>query len=332
MALQWRPMQARDVLPCVDIIAGNPNIAARYGRWIRHLGPVWLRLLRSECMSTAVLEHADAPSASVGGLGVAVFVRDEFIRELKTPPLRWFGPELVARIISGKSPVLSDRELREANSGEGLNLLVWEAALSPQFAVQAEAYHVMVAAFIEAHKGFCLKEMITAQVDSVPRLQWAVNGGGLVWDPKKLCYARTITAKEEDLVEQPHIVGITRELELSRPGSWVGSLFNHQSPRLGFSPSEQRLLLLALGSRGHTDQELAKKLRVSVPAVKKNWVSIYRRVAGTQPQIIRACLDTPPGSSERGKEKRRLLLAYLHDHPEELRPVVRNLTTSRKNN
>ena len=46
---------------------------------------------------------------------------EDFVRELKTSPGFWFGPELIRRIMRGNSPVLSDREVRVANSGNGLN-------------------------------------------------------------------------------------------------------------------------------------------------------------------------------------------------------------------
>ncbi len=78
-------------------------------------------------MTTSVFEAIEENRVHLAGVGVGVFVRDSFLRELKTPPQFWFGPVLVQRILDGDSPVLSDQEVRAANSGEGLNQLVWEA-------------------------------------------------------------------------------------------------------------------------------------------------------------------------------------------------------------
>ncbi|HEY1865951.1 MAG TPA: hypothetical protein VGG55_02680, partial [Candidatus Acidoferrales bacterium] len=119
------------------------------------------------------------------------------------------------------------------------------------------------------------------------------------------------------------IVGITRELEFERLGSWVGSLFDYHPPMFGFSPSEQRLLLCALDGEMGTDQELCEKLRISLTTVKKMWLSIYDRVAEGMPEWIPDHARADMGPPERGKEKRRRLLAYLREHPEELRPVSR---------
>jgi hypothetical protein len=188
MALQWRPMKPNDVAGCAELIGAHPIIGRRYGPAIKDLARAWLHLLGSEAMTTAVFEEVDKGGAILAGVGVGVFVRDEFVREVKKPRQFWFGPELAKRILAGNSPVLSDKEVRESNSGEGLNELVWETLPHPNFATRADMYHLMGRAYIEIHRGFRLKEMITSQAESPERLQWAIDAGGLFWDPKRaLC-------------------------------------------------------------------------------------------------------------------------------------------------
>ena len=328
MSLRWRQMQAGDVRECAGIIAAHPVIGPRYRRAIHDLRPAWLRLLDSQAMTTAVFEEVEGVRSRTWGVGVGVFVNDDFNREVKTPPLFWFGPELAKRIMRERSPVLSDSQVREANSGEGLNLLVWEAVPCPEFANRPDVYHLMVSAFLELHQGFLLKEMITSQSESVQRLEWAVDAGGLYWDSTNACYVKSPKGSAEEIIRKPHIVGITRELELNRPGSWVGNLFDYHPPRFSFSPSEQRLLHLALGGESGTDQELANALGVSLPTIKKIWLSVYRRVADRQPEIIPDCARPETEAPERGKEKKRRVLAYLREHPEELRPVSRKRSSN----
>jgi DNA-binding CsgD family transcriptional regulator len=94
-------------------------------------------------------------------------------------------------------------------------------------------------------------------------------------------------------------------------------------PRFGFIRSEQRLL--SCGLDGGTDQEIADTLGISLVAVKKRWRAIYERTGAIAPELAP---DLPPGdgrSGERGKAKKQRLLAYVREHPEELRPVSRNL-------
>jgi hypothetical protein len=103
----------------------------------------------------------------------------------------------------------------------------------------------------------------------------------------------------------------------------VGALFDYSPPKLGLIPSEQPLVLSALP--GATDQRLAAMLGVSLPAVKKLWASIYLRVDDNLPELIANRDRSDPLVASRGKEKRRRLLDYLRNHPEELRPVSRKL-------
>jgi hypothetical protein len=317
-------MEPKDAAKCSEIIAAHPVIGPRYGPGIKDLSRVWHRLLGSEAMTTAVFEETERGRVNLVGVGVGVFVQEEFVRELKTKPQFWFGPELTKRILSGNSPVLSDKQVREANSGDGLIELVWETLTWPKFAKRTEVYHLMGRAYIEIHRGYRLKEMITSQAESPERLQWAIDAGGLYWDTKSARYVKVLKKGAEEFAQNPHIVGITRELEYARPGSWVGSLFDYHPPLFYFSASEQSLLISAIFNRIGTNQVLAKKLGLSFPTIKKMWLSIYGRVAKHLPELLPEDAKSD-AETKRGKEKRRLLLSYLREHPEELRPVSRRL-------
>jgi DNA-binding CsgD family transcriptional regulator len=331
MSLRWRPMELGDVAECVRMVAENPVVGPRYGKQIKCLEAAWMNLLGREGMRTAITKQKHAGKLRIAAAGVSVFVRDSFIQELKTSSSFWFGPELARRITTGESPVLSDREVCAANSGEGLNLLVWERALSQDAENAPAIFGRMVEAYIEVHRGYFLREMVTAQAESRETLQWAIDAGGLYWDPQHKEYVKSVP-NIRTAHNKPHIVGLTRDLEWQRLGSWVGILFEHRPPRFGFSRSEQKLLGLALeGDRG-TDEELAEQLGVSLATVKKMWLSIYRRVAEQAPDSVPDFPRTEAGGSQRGKEKRRLILAYLRDHPEELRPVSQKRLAKKNGN
>jgi len=320
MALQSRLMRPDDVRDCVEVIASHPVIGPRYGSAISDLPAAWARLIDCEAQAMRLFTVGQGRRARVGFVGVSVFVTDAFVRELKASDRFWFGPELASRIVRGRSPVLSDKQLREANSGGGLNLLVWEGCPSPVLPVQG--LRAVLPAFIEDHRGFLLKEIISSQVENVERLRWTLATGTMLWDPKRGRYVDSVERDPQEILRKPHVVGITRQLELERPvgGSWVGLLFQYETPRLGLSPSEQRMLRAALGAEGGTDQELADALGVSTPTIKKLWQSVYNRVSDREPPLIPGVTQTL--RAERGKEKRRRLLAYMREHPEELRPYL----------
>ncbi len=327
MPLRWRRMERMDVRECVQVVANHPVLSARYGEAIKYLGPSWIRLLDYEATNATVCESLVGSKPVICALGISLFVTDEFMRELKSPPLFWIGPELARRLACGDSPVISDKQLREFNSCGGLNVVAWEGCFHEEFENSAEAHRGMINAFIELHRGFLWKEVISAQLENSERLEWTVKTGGFLWNSATAQYTDLAGLDPEEIVRKPHIVGVTREIEMSRNkawrgrGSWIGSVFEYEPPRLSFSRSEQKLLLAALAGDS-TDQALAAPLDVSIATVKKMWVSIYRRVADGLPEIIPDSARVGAGAPERGHEKRRPLLAYLREHPEELRPYA----------
>lgn len=183
MILRQREMRPKDVHECVEIVATHPVIGARYGKAIEHLGAAWLQLLGSEGMRSTIFETEDAGQPRICFVGVSLCVEDNFIRDLKTPPIPWVGPEIVKRIMQGRSPVLTDKQVREFNSKGGLNLLVWEGCIRSGFEMYKEIYREIVRAFLENHQGFLWKEAISSQAENVERLNWTLSTGGLWWNP-----------------------------------------------------------------------------------------------------------------------------------------------------
>lgn len=153
--------------------------------------------------------------------------------------------------------------------------------------------------------------------------------GGLLWDPALGRYVESLEKTPQEIIKEPHVIGVTRGIEQKRTGSWVGGLFEYHPPQFGFSRGEQRLLLSALS--GMTDGELSGDLGTSVSTVKNTWRSIYNRVASRLPELFSDDSHADVQIPERGREKRRRLLAHLGEHLEELRPVSQRLLRDVKN-
>jgi DNA-binding CsgD family transcriptional regulator len=280
------------------------------------LQTIWLRLIGREAFRAVVFEESEDSPARLIAVGVSVFVSDDFLLEMKTPPFFWVGPELVRRLMRGESPLLSDKEMRKANTNGGLNLVVWEGVRRPEEVNRMEVHIAIFSAFVEQHRGFLLKELIGQGVN-LDSLEGTLRSGGMLLGADG-SYTEIIDKPMSEVIAEPHYVGITRELALCRFGTWIGSLFVYQPPQFGFRPSEQRLLLAAL--QGGTDEDIAETLKISLSAVKKTWRSIYDRVTPLCPGLI-ADKVAEESNSERGKEKKQRMLAYLREHPEELRPA-----------
>lgn len=321
MTIRYRPMRPGDVRVCVKVIAAHPVLASRYGSAIRDLSPGWLKLLDSDAFYGTVFEDIQNSKCEVLGAGVAVFVTDDFIRELKCHPF-WVGRELTVRIARGESPVLTDKQVRVANSRGGLNLSVWQTGVSPENLVRYEVGTAIMAAFVDQFRGFLLKESVT-QAETLEHVAALSLTGGFLWNTSEGSYQGFSDVDSSELVSRPHVIGLSRELASKSLGSWAGSMFLYQPPRFVFSRSEQRLLLAA--SHGATDQALSGELGISLGTVKKTWRLIYDRVAACSPELIPHNSENGDGLSERGREKKQRLIAYLREHTEELRPVSRKL-------
>jgi hypothetical protein len=322
MTVSYRQMRPNDVRDCVDIIAAHPVVGPRYGNAIEGLGPAWLKLLSSDgfCIS---LVFEEANEAKVNKLGViaSVFVSDEFLREAKTPPHFWFGPELAKRVVRGDSPVLSSRQVCEANTGDGLNLMEWQMTFRDDAVLRADVRVAGIAAVAEYLRGYRFKEVV-AQVEGAKRLLRRRDGGWLLWKGPECGYNEFWQDDLDAVAAKPYVIGMTHERARARGLSWVSSIIlSYQPPHIGFRRSEQRLLICAM--HGGTDQELSDELMISIATVKKTWRSIYDRVAERFPELIPTIEAYADGASGRGREKKQRLIAYLREHPEELRPVSR---------
>jgi hypothetical protein len=322
--VRYRIMKPDDIPKCVEGVAAHPVLGPRYGSLIKDLPSAIRYALGRDCFVAAVFEELQGSTIRFLGAGLAVFVSDEFLQELKTTPFFWVGPELVKRITRGDSPLLSDAAVRDANSTVGLNLVVWHNTVHPQGMSRAEVMTPAMAAFEQHWRGFRLREVM-GQADCLEQLHGMRNAGGLYFNQAENCYGNFPEVSAQDFGGEPRNGGMSRHMAFNNGGSWLGSLFLYAPPQFCFNRSEQRLLTSAL--EGGTDEELADALGVSLFGVKRKWRVIYDRVTARQPELIPTNSQTEEWTQDRGKQKKQRLLAYLRDHPEELRPVSRKLLT-----
>ncbi|MDQ2900334.1 MAG: hypothetical protein M3Y07_11120, partial [Acidobacteriota bacterium] len=98
------------------------------------------------------------------------------------------------------------------------------------------------------------------------------------------------------------------------PASVGNVIFTFRAPVLRLKDSDQQLLIAAL--KGATDAELAAELGVTFAAVKARWRSTFERIGEVMPELV----GDLGGREGRGLQKRHRVLAYVRNHPAELRP------------
>jgi hypothetical protein len=197
----------------------------------------------------------------------------------------------------------------------GLNAVTWIWGIGPEDVHRLDVRkHAMEAFYLEM-QGFRLRELL-GQGTVIEEVESAIRSGAYLLGPEGFPID-TPDRTMAEIVGEPHVFCMTKDLMNRDFGSWTSALFVHQEPGIGFSPGEQRLLEEAL--HGWTDEELAKELEISLSAVKKAWRSVYDRVDRCSVGILPASCDESE-NGDRGKGKKQRLLAYIREHPEELRP------------
>lgn len=317
MLLMSRPMRAEDLNTC-SAIRETPLLDDRTGPSLLRL---WHEVLARRCGESAVIyDEKRPPRSQIVSFALSVFVTDEFAREVKSQLPPYVDKQILDRWAQGRSPLLDLDAIREANSGEGLHLLVMnrglaEDSLTPEEA--AHARHLLFNAFIAHHRGYRLMEFML-EVYGEEDLERATAPGVRLLTNYD-AFFRSGATPPAPPGRRPYLLGTTREEALALEGTYAFEVFSYTPPRFRFTPEEQELLHHAL--LGRTDAELGQALHVALATVKKRWASIYDRVAAVDSELLLGNGEVVPLEGRRGPEKRRRLLAYLRQHLEELRPI-----------
>jgi DNA-binding CsgD family transcriptional regulator len=226
---------------------------------------------------------------------------------------------LARHYLSGKPAALNRAQLSSANVGDGLNVVICFAGLRRDGLSREQSRAVREKQSAEFHRGlggYCIKELLADSIGH-ESLQRMLHAGFRL----RRTYSNHFRRHDLPLPAsflRPWLVGLTREEAFAHLGSNVAGLFVWAPPRFHFNPSEQILLLHAL--QEETGAELAASLCISPWTVKKRWQAIYQRVANIDGELLPPIAASGSPTASRGVERRRHLLNYLRQHPEELRP------------
>ena len=77
--------------------------------------------------------------------------------------------------------------------------------------------------------------------------------------------------------------------------------------------------VLSLAQDGLTDAEIAVALRTSANSVRMRWRSVYARMDSRAADVLEAA-SLGNGVGSRGTEKRRRVIEFIRQNPQELRP------------
>lgn len=312
MRLAFREAAVGDFTQFYDGLFGNDRDNAALRGIVEH---EWRVLLDNPAAISLVVEDGARPAGRrLLGCGQLVFVTDRFVRWAKSGQSPKVNMQATRAMPDGSWPLLMLPEVARANAGGGLNGLFtrWgraEAVLDP--AERREVGRFMHDASRTLTRGYQFKELLIQAYGEEAHEQ-ALRAGFLDRERYE-GFCAGLPARPHDLAV---LMGVTREEACGMEGCVMSHFFIHRPPRFGFTGRQQQLLCLSLRLQDSADNHLAEALGVSVSAVKNWWQLIYERVAEVDADL----LPLADVDRARGPEKRRRLMQYVRDHPEELRP------------
>jgi hypothetical protein len=299
--MTWRELDESDLPTCLEMqpMSIGDEIVGRQTAL-----KVWKDLLRSPAFVARVIEAANG---RILGFGSSLFVSPEFMDREMLNPRFGINSRIVASIASHESVALPYDQIARANAGAGLHTVFlsacwWKTSGPAEF---AEMMRLSASSCSEALAGYRLRSAVVELTGEQARALESTHAGGwrLIRDFPEADRALTILTKEDSLTVTASI---------------ASTLFHYDEPVLGLRASDQQLLGVA--QKGATDREVAVKLNLTVPAVKRRWLGVFARIEALKPHLFAKLAAGSDG--KRGPQRRHRVLSYVREHPEELRPYA----------
>ena len=312
--LRHRPATRADLPECMTLVPAWLALddATRAG-----LPALWERLVEEPSVMASITEDLGSPVGSrILSFAVAMAITPTLIAELAldTAPQPHVAQHVYRALIDDRYAPMTEREIGLASASADLHLLgLHFSMVSRDFSEPlAQSLIVMGAeSFRTGLSGYNLRGFYFENCQF--HEPWMLITGFL-----RRAHAAPApeTAAPADRLQY---FRVTRDEAIALvPGSSIGHIFNHHAPLFRLSPSQRRLLWLSLFD--DNDDAQMQRLGVSAHGLKKLWRGIYERVQDQQPDFFGDAAGDDDG--KRGREKRRHVLAYVRQRPEELRPWV----------
>jgi hypothetical protein len=302
-----RPEDSAEAIALLPAWLGLPDST------LARLPALWAALLHEPGFNADVIEDlARPPGQRLRAFGAAVALDERWSRRLAEQPPVCVARQLYAELLDGRFRPPGELALARANAEQGVEFLVLHYAQLDNGLDNPAAHglwSMAMSAFRLAHAGHRIRQVYQeATGDSIEVLR----SMGM--------QQRTARTASPGAAPLPELFGLARQEALRMlPGAHLRDVFEHREPLFGFSPAERRLLRRAV--HDETDEEITGLLATSAHTLKKQWRSAQGRAALRLPELFGDSAERD-GDGGRGPEKRRLLISYLRQHPEELRPYL----------
>ncbi|CTQ61665.1 MAG: sigma-70 family RNA polymerase sigma factor [Roseibium album] len=313
--LRARAMRAGDGAAVVELWKRYLPNTENWDAWL----PDLLEQLVQKDIVLGGVVFTDSTQPRCVAAGITCFLPQSTVDDFVARPKPYLNRRLLVRFRDGDTSVfLSPEEQARQNADAGLEMFVLEYCQETFDFEQQWAHEILnaiVPVYIASHTGFNIKRCLHETELVVGHIQEA---GG---NPFLFEVAPQDPFSLSDIGHGPRgVYGVSREsLTADKATGIAKSLLYCQSPKFQLVLQEQKLVHHAL--EGLTDVEIAEAIGVSRDRVRQIWQRIYAHLEDVDPEFF-SSVASPVEGMKRGGERRRVSVAYLRSHPEELRPRV----------
>ena len=317
----WRRIRPAELEECLGL---NPRgMGYEFAGRARAIA-VWKWLLKARSFQAVVIESNEPIKGHrIVGFAASVFVSAAFVERELADPKPGLNARLISSIASGQAVVLSAKQLGYENWQGCLHLIILQPSSMLDALSSDQCLDVLrqaSLATLSCHDGYQVKRVI---MEGTSAAEIGYSKFFPIWKVQNTF---------EDYHRQNPGNSWNRDralmaIDFAEGLSFVVKGGHHREPVLGLRTSDQELLTAAL--KGSTDLELSEELGLKVPALKKRWASVFSRVLIAMPDLLPEA-DDNLNRQARGRQKKHILLAYVREHPEELRPFLRPQKSQRR--
>ena len=312
--LRSRPTTRADLAECFEML---PSWLALEPAAMQALPALWETLVDADSVITGVIEDlALPPGQRLQGWGASIALPAPLAQRLQLAarPEPYLPRRVYAALLDGSFVPMDDRARGPANARGDLGMMVMHFSMRRRALDDPYVHSVLNIAyenFRSLHAGFNPQAFYYA---STAHDEPFVTAAGFrvrdCTEPEQLAQLPP--------EQRPLLAGLTRDEALvSLPGTTARHVFDHHPPLFRLSATQRRLLRLALSE--DDDAAIMQTLAVSQHGLKKLWRGIYERIEDVLPEFFGETAAAE-ADGKRGPEKRRQVLAYVRQRPEELRP------------
>ncbi|HEY6450773.1 MAG TPA: hypothetical protein VIX60_08860 [Candidatus Cybelea sp.] len=309
MKFEFRPLRPVDFDQCLSLMDDR---FAHDPEQLQAVPGFWLDILQRGLGYGAVVFNPNEPKRILA-FGIRCFVDFDTADSFRNYEEPFLTRTMLDRWRTGKTPFLVEPDVGRANADNGVNLFVahWGMAMPWTGEVIGAVMPPLLQGFIAGSRGLNIR-IIIQEVFYFPR----EVANGLPVHIQELSSNHCDKTYPQDA--KPFLIITAREHVVPTEGNLFAlSLFSpFEPPHLKLSRPQRDLLRTALIN--DSDEWIAEILDVSLSAVKKRWQSIYDIMSGGCPDAFPKNMALRDG--QRGVEKRKYVLHYIRNHPEELHP------------